>query len=180
MIDFGKKILIKWKVFPVPYPAIGIALVIVAVSFVTLGPLLTLLLRSFKVRVPQSDSFFYGIENWLRVFSEPNLLNAVVNSLFIALAVFFISTALAILFAWVVTRTDIPWKGVIELALWTGFFLPLTSQALGWMLLFDPSNGLVNQVLQKIPFIKGSLDIYPYGGIIGYPGRNLCLFDQDF
>lgn len=143
------------------------SLVLLIVFIATLGPLLAVFIRSFQVRLPESDTLVYGISNWARVFSEPNLLLALGNSALIASSIALLSTVLAIFFSWVVTRTDTPFTGFLEFVLWMGFFFPLVSQALGWMLLLDPSYGLINQLLTQLPFIKGEpLSIYSYGGII--------------
>src|SRR5262249_19074888 len=60
-----------------------------------------------------------------------------------------ITSVLAIFFAWVVTRTDTPLKGFIEVALWLGFFLPLLPMTMGGILLLDPYYGLIKKFLMK-------------------------------
>jgi iron(III) transport system permease protein len=78
-----------------------------------------------------------------------------------------LTSALAIFFAWVVTRTDTPFKGFIELALWLGFFLPLLPVTMGWILLLDPHDGLINKWLVGIfGLSKAPFDIYSYAGIV--------------
>ena len=58
-------------------------------------------------------------------------------------------TAVAIFFAWVVTRTDTPWRGAIEFTLWLGFFFPQLPIVLGWVLLLDPQYGVLNTWLMS-------------------------------
>jgi iron(III) transport system permease protein len=74
-----------------------------------------------------------------------------------------ITSVLAIFFAWVVTRTDTPLKGFIEVALWLGFFLPLLPMTMGWILLLDPYYGLINKFLMKVfGLSQAPFDIYSY------------------
>jgi len=66
-----------------------------------------------------------------------------------------------------VTRTDTPLKGFIEIALWLGFFLPLLPMTMGWILLLDPYNGLINKLLMNVLALKQPpFDIYSYWGIV--------------
>jgi iron(III) transport system permease protein len=67
----------------------------------------------------------------------------------------------------VVTRTDTPLKGFIELALWLGFFLPLLPMTMGWVLLLDPHYGIINKALMRLfGLAVAPFDIYSYWGII--------------
>jgi iron(III) transport system permease protein len=78
-----------------------------------------------------------------------------------------ITSGLAIFFAWVVTRTDTPLKGFIEMSLWLGFFLPLLPMTMGWILLLDPHYGLINKFLTSLFALSESpLNIYSYWGIV--------------
>ncbi|MCH9009800.1 MAG: iron ABC transporter permease, partial [Chloroflexi bacterium] len=70
-------------------------------------------------------------------------------------------------FAWAVTRTDLPFKGFIEVALWLGFFLPVLPMTLGWVLLLDPDYGLINKALMYIfGLTKAPLNVFSYWGIV--------------
>jgi iron(III) transport system permease protein len=67
----------------------------------------------------------------------------------------------------VVTRTDTPLKGFIEVALWLGFFLPLLPMTMGWILLLDPYYGLINKFLMyAFALSQPPFDVYSYWGII--------------
>ena len=89
------------------------------------------------------------------------------NTLLLAFARVVITSVLAIFFAWVVTRTDTPFKGFIEIMLWCGFFLPLLPMTMGWILLLDPHYGLINKFLTNVVGLSAApFDIYSYWGII--------------
>lgn len=129
-------------------------------------PLLLLFLKSFAISRPGQETM-WGVAGWIEAFTDANLPAAVSNTFSLALARIVITSAFAVFFAWVVTRTDTPFKGFIELALWLGFFLPLLPMTMGWILLLDPYNGLVNKFfMQLFGLDKPLFDIYSYWGIV--------------
>lgn len=136
------------------------------VAFLTAYPLWTVLIQSFQVGTP-GETTDWSFQGYREVFSNPAILGALGSTFLIAGIDIVISTVLAVTFAWLVTRSDLPYKGVIEFALWMGIFIPLVSQALGWILLLDPNYGLINKALMVLPFINNApFNIYSYGGII--------------
>ncbi len=150
---------ISWTSVPVLI-LVGILVVILAY------PLALLFLKSFAVSRPGQETM-WGFSGWVAAFTDANLPIAIGNTFFLAFARILITSVLAIFFAWVVTRTDTPFKGFIELALWLGFFLPLLPMTMGWILLLDPHNGIINKFLSYVFGFAGPLfDIYSYWGIV--------------
>src|SRR5262249_23481621 len=79
----------------------------------------------------------------------------------------FISITVGIILAWLLARTDIPLRGVLEFSFWLAYFIPALPVALGWILLLDPKYGLINEWLARLPFVSGPLfDIYSFWGIV--------------
>src|ERR1700723_2923302 len=73
----------------------------------------------------------------------------------------------AILVAWLVARTDLPGKRLVDNFMWIAFFLPALPVLLGWILLFDPDYGVVNQALMRwFGATRPGFDIYPFTGIV--------------
>jgi iron(III) transport system permease protein len=129
-------------------------------------PLALLLIKSFVISRPGQVNV-WSIKGWVEAFTDPNLALAIGNTFYLAFVRVVVTTILAIFFAWLVTRTDIPLKSFIELTLWLGFFLPLLPMTMGWIMLLDPYNGLINKGLMKLfGLAKPLFDIYSYWGII--------------
>ena len=150
---------IEWSWIPLT------ALVGVLILFLAY-PLALLLIKSFVISRP-GQANVWAVKGWVEAFTDPNLGVAIGNTFYLAFLRVVITTVLAIFFSWVVTRTDTPLKGVIEIALWLGFFLPLLPMTMGWIMLLDPYNGLVNKLLMKIFALgKPPFDIYSYWGIV--------------
>jgi iron(III) transport system permease protein len=78
-----------------------------------------------------------------------------------------LAVAIAIFYAWVVAKSDIPWKGFFELLPILGLTLPLEVKSFAWIFLGDPHVGLLNTVFRSIlgPFAP-TIDIYGMGGMI--------------
>jgi len=134
--------------------------------FLLAYPVALLFLKSFVASRPGQPTV-WTISGWVAAFSDARLPMALGNTLLLALGRIVITTALAIFFAWIVTRTDTPFRGFIEMMLWLGFFLPLLPMTMGWILLLDPHYGLVNRLLTEVIGVAAApFDIYSYWGII--------------
>ena len=140
---------------------------VLIVGVLTAYPLLLILLQSVRTGIPGQAST-WSLESYMRVFSDPSLLGSISSTFAIAIPTVAISTVLAIVFSWLVTRTDLPYKRTIEVLLWAGILVPSTTQALGWILLLDPHYGLLNEAATTIlPFLhSGPFNAYSYPSII--------------
>ena len=129
-------------------------------------PMALLFIKSFALTRPGQPTV-WGLEGWIGAFSDRGLSIALFNTFSLAAVRIVITTVIAIFFAWVVTRTDTPFKGFIEIALWLGFFLPMLPMTMGWILLLDPHHGLLNKFLMQIfNLSKAPFNIFSYWGIV--------------
>lgn len=140
-------------------------LLVGAVGAVTLAPVLYIAIHSFDV-AQIGEPFHWGISGWVEVFSSGRTLSAIGYSFLLAIRIP-IGVVIAFVIAWLLVRVRIPGSGFIERSLWFTFFLPSVPIAMGWILLLDPTYGLINQALKFLPFVKGPVfSIYSAGGII--------------
>ncbi|MBI4522276.1 MAG: iron ABC transporter permease [Deltaproteobacteria bacterium] len=129
-------------------------------------PVTLLFVKSFVASRP-GQATVWTINGWIGAFNDATLPIALGNTFFLAFVRVMITSGLAIFFAWVVTRTDTPLKGFIEVLLWLGFFLPLLPMTMGWILLLDPHYGLLNRFFMKIFALSAPpFNVYSYWGII--------------
>lgn len=110
------------------------------IAFLTIYPVGFIFLKSFVISAPGQPET-WGLQGWSQAFNHRHLSSALFNTLSLATIRIFISSTLAIIFAWIVTRTDIPLRGSIEFMLWLGFFLPILPMTMGWILLLDSHYG---------------------------------------
>ena len=145
---------------------IPLALLLGILILILAYPLVLLFVKSFVVSRPGQPTV-WAVSGWVEAFSDVNLAIAIGNTFYLAIVRIIITSALAIFFAWVVTRTDTPLKGFIEVALWLGFFLPLLPMTMGWILLLDPYYGLLNKFFMSVfALSEPPFDVYSYWGII--------------
>jgi iron(III) transport system permease protein len=143
-----------------------IALLFAVVAFLVLTPLFLLLLNSLQLARP-GEAPVYGLAGWKRAFTDPSILEALWNTVSLAVVRQSIALVIGIVLAWLLARTDLPWRKGLEFMFWISFFLPALPVALGWILLLDGKFGLVNQWLQKLPFVTGPIfNVYSYWGIV--------------
>jgi len=141
-------------------------LVLVLVGLLVVYPVLLLVAHSFEVGVFGRETHF-GFDNWIRALTEPQLVNAIWNTVSLAVTRQVLSLALALGVAWLLGSTDLPGARWLEFGCWVTVFLPNLTVLVAWIMLFDGFNGLVNQGLQKLPFVSGPVfDIYTWWGIV--------------
>ena len=149
-----------------PWSLIGALLLIGVLVLLLAYPMVLLFLKSFIVSRPGQPAV-WTIQGWIAAFGDAKLPIALGNTFLLAALRVVVTTALAIFFAWVVSRTDTPFKGFIEMALWLGFFLPLLPVTMGWILLLDPQYGLINKWLVGLfGLADAPFNIYSYWGIV--------------
>jgi len=136
------------------------------VLLVTAYPVALIFLKSFALSRPGQPTV-WGLQGWISAFGDRALLPVLANTFSLATVRIAITTVLALFFAWVVARTDTPFKGAIEFALWLGFFLPLLPMTMGWILLLDSHYGLLNKALVKVLNLSAApFNVFSYWGII--------------
>ena len=145
---------------------ICIAVLFAVVAFLVLTPLLLLLVGSFQLARP-GEAPVYGLAGWRRAFTDRSILEALWNTVSLAVVRQAIALVIGVLLSWLIARTDLPWKKALEFMFWISFFLPPLPVTLGWILLLDGKFGLLNQWLQSLSIVSGPIfNIYSYWGIV--------------
>jgi len=144
----------------------GTAVLLVMALFV-LYPLALLIYGSFLIDPSNGTSRELGLETWITAWQQPGMAQAIVNTLKRVILTEAISLPAAVLIAWLVARTDIPGKNIIDNFFWIALFLPSLPVVLGWILLFDPGTGIINKwMMRTFGLDRPPLDIYSFWGIV--------------
>jgi len=142
------------------------AVLIAFMGFYVLYPLVLILINSFNTATI-AEPPAYGLKAWQEAFSEPGIWRSLWNSIKIGLVLQVVALPLGIFISWLLARTNILFAGALEFGFWISFFLPGLATTFGWMLMLDPSTGLINSWLRQVPFLSGlNFDIYSFWGII--------------
>lgn len=129
-------------------------------------PLLFLLTGSFNLSAPGKEAV-YGLDNWIRAFTDPGTLSALWMSFSLSVVRLIPAMILSAVFAWLIARTDMPGGKFFEAVCWIAYFVPDFPLVLAWILLLDPNFGFLNTLGRSLPFVEGPLfNPYSFWGII--------------
>ncbi|MEK6601497.1 MAG: iron ABC transporter permease [Candidatus Binatota bacterium] len=94
---------------------------------------------------------FVGLttENYLRVFTDPEILPMMNNSLVYAAGSAILGTGLGAMLAWIVARTNTPGKTLVELMPIYPLLMPPIMDNIAWILLLAPKSGILNSFLRE-------------------------------
>jgi iron(III) transport system permease protein len=101
------------------------------------------------------DETGFSLGRYLEVFTNAAFLEAIWNTVVISFWVGVISVVIGALLAWLVTRTDLPWKKPIRALVMASFVTPPFLGAFAWTLLAGPNAGALNKFFR---FVTGSED----------------------
>jgi iron(III) transport system permease protein len=142
------------------------AVLIGVMGFIVVYPLILILINSFNTATI-AEPPVYGLKSWRDAFSEYGIWRSLWNSVKIGIILQVIALPMGIFVSWLLARSNILFANVFEFGFWISFFLPGLATTFGWMLMLDPSTGLINSWLRQMPFFSGlNFDIYSFSGII--------------
>jgi iron(III) transport system permease protein len=111
------------------------ALVAVLLIFLTVGPLLVLVLGSFMTRI----GYFvlgYTLDHWRFVLSDPVFLKALRTTFVLATTAAIISPLLFSVIGYILVRTRLPGRGALDLMVWCSGAVPGILAGLGLLWVF--------------------------------------------
>ena len=166
----------RWAFFnSLPKPTLSNLVLVVAVVitlWLLLVPMFLLILNSLRTGLPTFLGGPYTLRNYILVFTSPFFYQALVNTVVISVISTLGGLAIAVVFAWLVERTDMPFRGLAWIAVLLPLAIPGVLFALSWMLLLAPRVGLINIAIRAllslfgIALEEGPLNIQSLWGII--------------
>ena len=149
-------------------PALTWSLILI-VGFLTLCPVLMLLLGSFSQGLTAFGDFTVG--KYVAAYTDPALLDVTYNTVVFVLGSSVLSTVLALFLAYLNTRTNIPFKPVFTVLSIVPMMIPHLLFSVSWALLLNPSNGLLNVLLQDLINLQDApFNIYSLWGMVMVEG----------
>ncbi|MEA2639051.1 MAG: iron(III) transport system permease protein [Chloroflexota bacterium] len=139
-------------------------LLLATVAFVVLYPIVLLAINSFNV-APFGRAATWGLDNWQTALSQPRIVNALKNTVSLAVVRQAIAVVVGIGIAWVLARTNVPGRGWLEMCFWFALLLPVLPILLGWIILLDGHHGLLVTAVRQV-FPGFGFDIFSWWGII--------------
>ena len=135
-----------------------VALIYAVLAVTVVYPLLAVLIQSF------SESSGLTTEKIREVFTTPNIVEAVWNTLIISVLTVIFAGTVGVTLAWLIARSNMPFRRVFDPLNMIPFYLSSVVGALSWQIVAAPRAGILNELLR--PIIGGPLfNIYSVGGI---------------
>ncbi|HKO70320.1 MAG TPA: iron ABC transporter permease [Bradyrhizobium sp.] len=145
-----------------------VTLLFAILVFLVVYPLLTLLLGALTDTNPVVDGFslrHLSIANFLLVSANPNVVEALVNTLIACGGGTLIAVVIGLTFSWIVVRTNTPLKGFIAAASILPLFAPPLVAGVAWSILGSPKTGLINTMF-KWAHLDWHVDFYSMWGLV--------------
>jgi len=114
-------------------------------AFLVLLPFGWLLVYSFT-----DETGGMTLENFRELTDESLFIGPFITTLFISLGVGALALAIAVPLAWLVARTNVPFRRTLRGLVMTSFITPPFLGAVAWVLLAAPNSGLINQYFRLI------------------------------
>jgi iron(III) transport system permease protein len=145
-----------------------VAALLATLGFLVIYPVLTLLLGALTDTNPVVEGLslsHLSITNFLTVVMNPNVAEALFNTLIACAGGTLIAVAIGLLFSWIVVRTNTPFKGFIAAASILPLFAPPLVAGVAWSILGSPKTGLLN-ALFKWAGLDWHVDFYSLAGLV--------------
>lgn len=138
---------------------LSVAILVIFVAF----PVFLIFFNAFW----DSETHTFNLVDVINVLREPATYEALLNSLIIASGTTIGCTIVGTFFAWLVTRTDLPYKRFMKGMFLIPFMLPSFIGALAWKMLLSPRAGYINRFFMDTFGLDDPIfNIYSYAGII--------------
>jgi len=118
---------------------VAFAMIALLLALLTVGPLAILVLGSFMQRI---GYFVLGftLDHWRLVLTDPVFVKALRTTLVLALSAAILSPLLFSVIAYILVRTRLPGRGMLDLMIWSAGAIPgiLAGLALLWVFILTP------------------------------------------
>ena len=143
-------------------------LLLAILTFLVVYPILTLLLGALTDTNPVVEGFslrHLSITNFLTVLVNPNVGEALINTLIACGGGTLIAVVIGLAFSWIVVRTNTPFKRFIAAASILPLFAPPLVAGVAWAILGSPKTGLINTMF-KWMHLDWHVDFYSLPGLV--------------
>ncbi|HEY7279880.1 MAG TPA: iron ABC transporter permease [Trebonia sp.] len=144
------------------YLAMAIASIVVA--YLALVPVSTMVYASLQSNFLGVGSSSWTFSNYAKTFTTAGFGTLVANSFIYAAATSAVCIVVGFGLAWLVVRTNAPFKGFARAAALVPLIIPGVLNTIAWSLLLSPQQGPLNHVLQSVGL--PAFNIYSLQGMV--------------
>ena len=149
--------------------------VVLLLLWLILIPLGQMIVSSFRTGHPVAPGPF-TFKNYIAAYLNPITYRMIFNTVLFAGAGTAITVSIAVLFAWLIERTDMPLRNLCWSLLLVPMAMPGLLFSIAYVFLLSPRSGIVNVFLRAlfgeigIEVSEGPINIYSLGGMIFLDG----------
>lgn len=144
-------------------PALGVGGLLV---WLVIVPLVLLFVSSVRPTGFPSDPGF-TLDHYWRTYSDPRFWHLAGNTAIFAIGSTIGALTIGVILAWLIERTDLPWKGLVRTMIILPMATPPILLAIAWIMLLSPRTGEINAALIYLFDLDGPVfNIYSLGGMI--------------
>jgi iron(III) transport system permease protein len=144
-------------------------LLIIIVGLLTVSPVIMLVFGSFSKGLSAFGTF--TLEKYISAYTDPAFAKIISNTIIFVIGSSMVATLLALFLAYLNNRTNIPFKFIFKIISITPMMIPHILFSVSWVLLLNPSNGILNLILKQLFSLESSpLNIYSLWGMIMVEG----------
>lgn len=145
----------------IPYLVLLLVMIVLIVV-----PIVVLLVTAITDSPPRPGDPLgaFTLDNFSAIFTERGL-NAALNSLVISVSAGALAMLVGTAMAWLAARTNVPGRGIVQVAGIIPLFISAFVGAMAWSLIASPQSGYVNLLFQTLGW-DFTLNVYTLPGII--------------
>jgi len=131
-------------------------------------PVYTVFLSSLKTGIPGQESTL-TVKNYVEAFTDPATMDAILNTALFTVCTLAVALLFCIPIVWLMSRTDLPFKGIFYVLFTLGVLIPVFLKTMGWIILVSPRIGILNVTAMNLLGLEKPLfNVYsvPWMGII--------------
>src|SRR4051812_21284804 len=150
------------------WSVLWVTLLLAILGFLVIYPILMLLLGALTDTNPVIEGIslsHLSVKHFLTVLANPNVAEALANTLIACGGGTLIAVAIGLLFSWIVVRTNTPFKGFIAAASILPLFAPPLVAGVAWAILGSPKTGLINTMFKWVG-LDWRVDFYSMWGLV--------------
>ena len=138
---------------------------IALVGFLTVCPVFMLVVGSVSEGLEAFGRF--TLAKYAQAYTDPAFRDVLLNTAVFTIGSAILATGLALFLAYLNTRTNIPFKSLFAVISIIPMMIPHILFAVSWLLLLNPSNGIINLFLTQVLGLNNSpFNIYSLPGMI--------------
>ncbi|MFV0375158.1 ABC transporter permease [Microbacterium sp.] len=138
---------------------------VAALTLIFVYPVSMIVIGAFRDGLP-SDDLPFTLAELATSFAASETWTTLANSVILVLVCGVISVTGGGLFAWIAANTNVPGRRLLTPLMAINLFVPPLFHTLGWIMLGNAQNGLINQLARFLGTPGSVIDIQTWGGLI--------------